>query len=317
MANQPITRFGRGNRTWLRCTRLLVPMLLFSSGLGGEPTTELLWPNGAPGAKGSSPGDQPSLTYFLPPDRKTPGAAVVICPGGGYGHLATDHEGDQIARWLNSFGVTGVVLRYRHSANGYQHPIPLQDAQRALSTVRSKAEPLHIRPDRIGVLGFSAGGHLASTLGTHFLKGQEDAPDPVDRFGCRPDFLILVYPVITMTDPFCHQGSRRNLLGDSPDPKLIEALSNEKQVTAETPPTFLIHGETDPAVPVENSLAFYTALRKAGVPAELHVFRQGRHGFGLGAKDGEVSAWPRLCEQWMRTMGFVDGLDGTLGTGRS
>jgi acetyl esterase/lipase len=272
--------------------------------LAAEPKTELLWPDGAPGAKGTGPGDQPSLAYY-PVDQQTPGPAVLICPGGGYGHLATDHEGVQIAQWLNSFGVTGVILRYRHSAAGYQHPIPMQDAQRALSTVRSKAEQLHIRADQIGVIGFSAGGHLASTLGTHFHKGQPDAPDPIDRVSCRPDFMILVYPVITMTDPFTHQGSRKNLLGDNPSAQLIDLMSNEKQVTADTPPTFLIHTETDPAVPVENSLYFYTALRKAGVPAELHLFRQGRHGFGLGANDGAVSAWPKLCEQWMRTMGYM------------
>ena len=299
-------QFNAVNRRGLARLGWLAPVLVCTCCLAGEPTSELLWPDGAPGAKAAGPGDRPSLTYYLPAEHKTPGAAVVICPGGGYGHLAVDHEGDQIARWLNSFGVTGVVLRYRHNADGYQHPIPLQDAQRGLSTVRSKAETLHIRADRIGVLGFSAGGHLASSLGTHFHKGLKDAPAPIDRVSCRPDFMVLVYPVITMTDPFTHQGSRKNLLGDDPDPKLIEAMSNEKQVTSETPPAFLIHAETDPAVPVENSLLFYTALRKAGVPAELHLFRQGRHGFGLGANDGEVSVWPKLCEEWMRTMGFVE-----------
>jgi len=281
--------------------------------LGGELRVEPLWPNGPPAAKGNAPGDQPSLTYYVPAERDAGGMAVVICPGGGYNHLATDHEGDQVARWLNSFGVTGVVLRYRHNGNGYQHPVPLQDAQRALSTVRSRAESLGIRPDRIGVLGFSAGGHLASTLGTHFHKGRPDANDPVDRVSCRPDFMVLVYPVITLTDPFCHQGSRRNLLGDKPEQSLVESLSNERQVTADTPPTFLIHAGTDTAVPAENSLFFYTALRKAGVPAEMHLFKQGRHGFGLGAKEGEVSAWPGLCEQWMRTMGWVEGSNATGG----
>jgi acetyl esterase/lipase len=289
-----------------RIVGLGVFVVMLAPAWAGDPKVEWLWPAGAPGAKGNAPGDQPSLTYYIPVESKAGGAAVVICPGGGYGHLATDHEGDQVARWLNSFGVTGVVLRYRHNGGGYQHPIPLQDAQRALSMVRSKAESLGIRPDRIGVLGFSAGGHLASTLGTHFHKGRPDANDPVDRVSCRPDFMVLVYPVITLIDPFCHQGSRKNLLGDRPEPSLVESLSNERQVTVDTPPTFLIHGETDNAVPVENSLFFYTALRKAGVPAEMHLFRQGRHGFGLGPNDGEVSAWPRLCEQWMRTMGWVE-----------
>jgi acetyl esterase/lipase len=296
-----------GQGAYVKAVGLWVVMGVVGQALAAEPKMELLWPGGAPGAKGTGPGDQPSLTYYLA-DQKSPGAAVVICPGGGYGHLATDHEGDQIARWLNSFGVTGIVLRYRHSGGGYRHPIPMQDAQRALSTVRSKAEQLHIRADQIGILGFSAGGHLASTLGTHFHKGQADAPDPIDRVSCRPDFMILVYPVITLTEPFTHQGSRKNLLGDNPSAELVDLMSNEKQVTPETPPTFLIHGGMDSAVPVENSLNFYTALRKAGVPAELHVFRQGGHGFGLGANDGEVSAWPKLCEQWMRTMGLINNL---------
>ena len=271
-----------------------------------EPQTELLWPGGAPGARGTGPADQPSVTYFFPTEQKTPGPAVVVCPGGGYGALAVGYEGEDVARWFNSFGVTGIVLRYRHSGGGYQHPVPLQDAQRALSLVRSRAAAMHVDPNRIGMLGFSAGGHLTSTLGTHFHTGRPDAADSVDRVSCRPDFLILVYPVVTMTNPFCHVGSRRNLLGDQPDPQRIDSLSNEKQVTSQTPPTFLIHGESDTAVPVENSLAFYTALRKAGVQAELHVFRQGRHGFGLGANDGEVSLWPKLCENWMRTMRWVE-----------
>ncbi|MBP8303279.1 MAG: alpha/beta hydrolase [Phycisphaerae bacterium] len=302
--------------TWCAVVAWWVFVAACAPGLGAEPSLEPLWPAGAPGARGNAPGDQPSLTYFLPEKRTAGGAAVVICPGGAYSHLATDHEGDQVARWLNSFGVTGVVLRYRHNGSGYRHPVPLQDAQRALSTVRSKAESLRIRPDRIGVLGFSAGGHLASTLGTHFYKGLPDAPDPIDRVSCRPDFMVLVYPVITLTDPFTHRGSRQNLLGDQPEPSLVDLLSNEKQVTSDTPPTFLIHGGADTGVPLENSLSFYSALRKAGVPAELHIFRQGRHGFGLGAKDGQVSVWPRLCEQWMRTMGWVASAEGQ-GVGQS
>ena len=268
---------------------------------------KLLWPDGAPGAKGAADGDKPSLIIYLPAKEKATGAAVVICPGGGYGQLAMDHEGHQIARWLNSFGIAGFIVKYRHSRSGagYRHPVPLQDAQRAVRMVRSGAKKWNIRPDRIGIMGSSAGGHLASSAGTHFQRRYGEINDEIDRASCRPDFMILMYPVISFTESFTHKGSRRNLLGDNPDAKLIENLSNEKQVTSETPPTFLVFGDDDKVVPVENGVAFYLALKKAGVPAEIHIYEKGRHGFGLGAGMGPVSSWPLRCSDWMRGRGLL------------
>ena len=267
---------------------------------------ELLWPEGAPGAKGSADGDKPKLTVYLPRKQKATGAAVVICPGGGYGHLAMDHEGHQIAEWLNSLGVAGFILEYRHrnSGAGYGHPAPLQDAQRAVRMVRSRAGRYDIDPNRIGILGFSAGGHLASTAGTHFETGNAEAKDPIDRVSCRPDFMVLIYPVISLAESFTHKGSGRNLLGDNPEPKLLDYLSNEKQVTAQTPPTFLVHTYEDRAVPAENSIYFYLALRKAKVPAEMHLYQKGRHGFGLGKTIAAASSWPVRCAEWMRGLGL-------------
>ncbi len=274
-----------------------------------EPKVELLWPNGAPGAKGTAEGDKPSLTIYLPPAEKATGAAVVICPGGGYGHLAVDHEGHQIAQWLNSFGVAGFIVQYRHSASGagYNHPAPIQDAQRAIRMVRSRAKEWGVDPGRIGIIGFSAGGHLASSAATHFNESFGEPKDPIDRVSARPDFAILVYPVISFTEPFTHTGSRKNLLGASAGKDLIEKMSSEKQVTPQTPPTFLIHTWEDKVVPAENSIAFYLALRKAKVPAEMHIFLKGPHGFGLGQKLEGASAWPGLCQKWMEESGFLKG----------
>lgn len=279
------------------------PILAQAPDSGSHPR-ESLWPQGAPGAAGTEDADKPSLTVYLPQPDKASGAAVVICPGGGYGHLAVDKEGAAIAEWLNSLGVAGFVLRYR-IAPRYHHPAPLQDAQRALRTVRSRAAEWHVDPNRIGIMGFSAGGHLASTAGTHFDKGNPSAEDPIDRVGCRPDFLILCYPVITFTELSRHRGSMRNLLGESPDPKLVENLSNERQVTRETPPTFLFHTNSDTGVPAENSVLFYLALRKAGVPAEMHIYEQGPHGVGLAAADPVLSSWPRRCADWMGVRGLL------------
>ncbi|HPD45420.1 MAG TPA: alpha/beta hydrolase [Anaerohalosphaeraceae bacterium] len=273
-----------------------------------EARVELLWPNGAPQAKGDADGDRPSITIYLPPKEKATGAAVVICPGGGYGHLAIDHEGHQIARWLNSFGVAGFILKYRHrnSGAGYGHPVPLMDAQRAISMVRARAAEFEVDPARIGILGFSAGGHLASTAATHFHTGRTDTADAIDRVSCRPDFAVLVYPVISLTEWFTHVGSRTNLLGRDGDAELIRQLSNELHVTPQTPPTFLLHTNEDTAVPAENSVYFYLALRKAKVPAELHIYEKGQHGVGLGAAAGAVGTWPRRCEEWMRGRGLLE-----------
>lgn len=268
---------------------------------------KLLWPDGAPDAKGTADGDKPSLTIYLPAKDKANGAAVVIFPGGGYGHLAMDHEGHQIAQWLNSFGVAGFIVKYRHSRSGagYGHPAPLQDAQRAIRTVRSNAKKWNLKPNRIGIIGFSAGGHLASSAGTHFKQRYSEAKDEIDRASCRPDFMILMYPVASFTESFTHKGSRRNLLGENPDAKLVRNLSNEKQVTSETPPTFLVHANDDKAVPPENSIYFYLALKKANVPAEMHIYEKGGHGFGPGVGKGAVSSWMLRCSDWMRGRGLL------------
>jgi acetyl esterase/lipase len=268
-----------------------------------RPPAEPLWPGGAPGARGQEAADVPSLRVYRPPAERANGAAVVICPGGGYGALA-EHEGHPVALWLNGLGVTAVVLKYRLGPR-YHHPVPLQDAARALRTVRARAAEWRVDPARIGILGFSAGGHLASTLSTHFDAGHPGAADPVERVSSRPDFAILLYPVITLSDEFTHAGSRRNLLGDSPGPELLQLLSNEKQVTARTPPTFLMHTAEDTAVPVQNSLLYALALQKAGVPLELHVYEKGRHGVGLGGTDPVLSTWPERCAAWLRTRGIL------------
>ena len=264
----------------------------------------LLWPDGAPGAVGATEADQPSLTIYLPPRQSANGCGIVVCPGGGYGHLAVDHEGQQIAQWCNSFGVAAFVLRYR-IAPRYHHPAPMLDVQRALRTVRANAGQWNVAADRIGVIGFSAGGHLASTAGTHFDSGDAQATDAVDRVSCRPDFLILCYPVISFTTEYTHKGSRRNLLGDNPDAELVKQFSNELQVTPETPPTFLFHTTEDKGVPPQNSVLFYLALCRHGVPAEMHIYERGRHGLGLAADVPAVSSWPQRCQDWLQVRGYL------------
>lgn len=268
----------------------------------------VLWPEGAPGAQGTADKDKPTITVHLPAPSIANGCAVVICPGGGYQHLAMSYEGHDVAEWFNTFGVAGFVLKYR-LAPDYHHPSPLLDVQRAIRLVREKAGDWHIDPHRVGVMGFSAGGHLASTAATHFDAGKADSSDPIDHQSCRPDFSILAYPVITMTEKFGHGGSKRNLLGDHPEKSLAESLSNETQVTAQTPPTFLFHTAEDSAVPVENSVEFFLALRKAGVPAEMHVYEKGRHGLGLGTKDPKIAfalgTWPGRLHDWMQLRGLL------------
>ncbi len=284
----------------------IAPYVMFLFGVLGQaaPTEEPLWPAGAPGALGTEAVDKPTLTVFLPPAGKANGAAVVVCPGGGYGALAVNHEGKDVGQWFTERGVTAFMLKYRLGPR-YRHPAPLQDAQRALRTVRARAQTLGLDPRRIGIMGFSAGGHLASTAGTHFDDGKPDAADPLERMSCRPDFLILCYPVVTFSEPYLHCGSRTNLLGKEPDPKLIEHLSNDKQVTGRTPPTFLFHTDADAGVVPENSVLFYLALRKAKVPAELHIYEQGKHGVGLAPKDPILSSWPERLEGWMRGRGLL------------
>ncbi len=300
---------------------VLIGMGFAASIMGGiaiaeEESTETmaLWPKGVPGAKGTDPDkDIPTLTVYRPKSEIATRSAVVVCPGGGYGMLAMDHEGKQVAHWLNSIGITACVLKYRLGPR-YHHPVMLQDAQRAIRTVRSNAAKWKIATDKIAILGFSAGGHLASTAGTHFDAGKPDADDPIERLSSRPDRMILAYPVIALDTPFGHRGSLRNLLGDHPDKDLVESLSNERQVTSETPPTFLVHTNADRGVPAENSILFALALRKSGVPVELHLFERGPHGLGLG--DGiaafkvpiepSFKAWPKLCETWLANQGFLE-----------
>ncbi len=287
---------------------LCIPLLataLFAQA-PNQPKPQLLWPDGAPGALGTSDADKPSITPYLVPEGRGTGTAIVICPGGGYAHLALDHEGAQVAQWLNSIGVAAFVLQYRLGPR-YHHPIELGDAQRAIRTVRSKAAAYRVLPDRVGIMGFSAGGHLASTASTHFDHGNPEAADPIDRVSSRPDFAVLAYPVITLTDPHAHRGSRDNLLGPNPDPKLVESLSNELQVTTRTPPTFLFHTSNDPVVPVENSVLYYQALHKAGVAAEMHIYAQGPHGVGLAPTDEALSSWPARLADWLRVCGLLNG----------
>lgn len=264
-----------------------------------------LWPEGAPGALGISESDIPTLTAFLPAPEKATGAAIVICPGGGYGGLAP-HEGAGYAEWLTENGVAGIVLKYRLGSKGYRHPSMLNDAARAVRLTRAKAGEWKIDAKRVGIMGSSAGGHLASTLLTHFDTGTPNSPDPVEGFSSRPDLGILCYAVITMGE-FTHGGSKKNLLGADPDPALVELLSNEKQVTKETPPTFLWHTWEDSGVKIENSTQFAAALRSQGVPFELHIFQKGGHGMGLGGgrNGGPVHPWAGVCLYWLRQQNFV------------
>ncbi len=269
-----------------------------------EPQTVRLWEGSAPGAVGSADADVPTLTVYMPPNTTGPMAAVIIAPGGGYRALSMNLEGRAPANFLNTLGVAAFVLKYRLGPT-YHHPIELGDAQRAIRMVRARAAEWHIDPARIGVMGFSAGGHLASTASTHFDSGNAAAADPIDRAGSRPDFTILGYPVISMTEPWTHQGSKTNLLGANPDPVLARSLSNDTQVTKDTPPTFLFHTNADTVVPPENAVAYYLALRKAGVPAELHIFKDGPHGVGLAMQDPALSEWPKTLANWLRASGIV------------
>jgi acetyl esterase/lipase len=263
----------------------------------------VLWENGAPNAIGKEPQDIPTLTPFLAPKETATGAAVVVCPGGGYRNLSDVKEGSDVAKWLNSLGISAFVLKYRLGMR-YQQPNQLLDAARALRTVRFRAKEWNLDTKRIGILGFSAGGHLASTLGTHFDAGRADSKDEVERVSSRPDLMILIYPVITMGE-FTHKGSKMNLLGEKPSEDLVKLYSNELQVTKETPPTFLVHTMTDATVPVENSLLFLSALRKAGVPFEFHLYEQGPHGFGLAPTNPILATWADRCADWLGLHGFA------------
>lgn len=289
-------------------------MMVAGTLLRGEPQVMDLWPEGVPGLRAdaspekSSEGlvgnvNHPTLTAYPAPTGTACGTAVIICPGGGYGRLSMDKEGTEPAAWFNSLGVAAFVLKYRLAE--YGHPTPLRDVLRAVRLVRSRAAEFGLKDDRIGVMGFSAGGHLASCAGTLYDAPEGRTGASLDAVSARPDFLILIYPVITMKDPHAHAGSRRNLLGAEPTAAQIEHLSTELQVTKNTPPAFLLTTFEDRTVPAENSIGFFEAMHRAGVPAELHVYETGPHGIGLRPGHGPTSAWPKLAEQWLRLHGWL------------
>lgn len=289
--------------------RLTALLAMFAASLTGFAEIKdpiALWPEGAPGALGTGANDVPTVTPYLPDPAKATGAAIVVCPGGGYGGLAP-HEGNDYALFLNREGITCFVLKYRLGSHGYRHPVMLQDAARAVRWVRANAATYNLDVKRVGTMGSSAGGHLTSTLMTHFDLGQAQAADPVDRQSSRPDLGILCYPVITM-EAFGHAGSRRNLLGEFPTAEQVQLLSNEKQVSPGTPPAFIWHTYEDQAVPVRNALEFASALERHGVPFDLHIYKQGRHGIGLAAKPPEFEnphPWAKDLVFWLKSQGFV------------
>ncbi|MFK7819447.1 MAG: alpha/beta hydrolase [Planctomycetaceae bacterium] len=291
---------------------LLLTLLGCSTALGQMPKEVVpLWQAEAPGAKGKEAVDVPGLWIYPVEDKSKRPTVVVICPGGGYRIHAVDHEGHQIAKFFNRQGITAVVLRYRLGPK-YRHPAPLQDAQRAVRYVRSKAKEWGVSKDRVGIMGFSAGGHLASTLATHFDSGNAGASDPIERESCRPDFAVLGYAVVSFTADFSHRGSGRNLLGPEPDEELMKNLSNETQVTKDTPPTFLFHTYEDTAVPPDNAIVFFQACKKAGVPAELHIFQDGPHGVGWANGHPTVGKWQTRLHEWMKSSGLLVMSDRTM-----
>lgn len=273
-----------------------------------------LWPEGVPGAKPDGGQERvedgrvynvqvPTLTHFAAPQQTASGSAVIVCPGGGYARLAVSKEGTELTRKLNAIGVSAFVLKYRLVE--YGHPAPLRDVLRAVRLVRSRAAELGVRPDRVGVFGSSAGGHVAACAGTLFDAPEGRTGAALDTTSARPDFVALLYPVVTMRDPFVHAGSRRNLLGASPTPGQLALMSPDEQVRRDSPPFFLVHTGEDASVPLENSLLLYSALRRAGVPAELHLYERGPHGFGTATGLGPTSEWPSRLEEWMRAHGWL------------
>ena len=266
-----------------------------------------LWPDGAPGALGTKSNDIPTITPYLTEGTNATGAALVVCPGGAYTHLAP-HEGNDYALWLNQHGITCFVLKYRLGSSGYHYPAEFQDGARAMRWVRAHADDYKIDPKRIGIIGSSAGGHLASTVMTHFDLGDTNSADPVERQSSRPDIGILCYPVITMGE-FTHQVSHDMLLGTNPPPELVKLLSNELQVTTNTPPCFIWGTYEDKTVPIENELMFAGALRKNHVPFDLHIYQKGGHGMGLGDRKPPFAhphPWTADCLYWLKQQGFID-----------
>lgn len=281
-------------------------LVFLATSLVAEQPKLPLWPNGAPGAKGQTDKDQPWVDVWLAPQDKANGAAFVVAPGGGYGGLAADHEGVQVAKFMNSLGVSAFVLHYRLGSAGYHYPIELMDVQRAIRLVRSKAGEYALDANRIGIIGFSAGGHLTSMAATLFDEKPEGMTnDAVDQLSARPDVACPTYPVISMKDEFGHMGSRKNLLGpNAADPALMEKTSTYLQVTDKTPPIFIFQTDDDTVVPAENAVNFYLACRKHKVPAELHIYKPGPHGVGLMQGDPVLGTWPQHLAAWLRNQGF-------------
>jgi len=292
---------------------LVLLMSMSAAAFAQTPSVLPLWPEGVPGARAIGPEkndathtanvSEPTLTVVRPAVDRPNGTAVIVAPGGGYVRLSSEREGTQYATWLSTLGVTTFVLKYRMQEFG--HPAPLQDVLRAVRLVRSRAAQFNIDPDRIGVMGSSAGGHLAASAGTLFDHPAGRTGNALDAVSARPDFLMLMYPVIAMDGPAVHAGSRKALLGADPSPELVRLMSLERQVTDKTPPTLLIHTQADQAVPVENSILFYQALTRARVPAEMYLFEQGEHGMGMRDGLANASNWPRRAEEWLRSRGLL------------
>ena len=299
---------------------VFINVLIINS--NAQTLTLKLWPDGIPGSKTDASYIEkitttdgritrcekvitPDLTVFLPAQEKANGAAVLICPGGGYGVLAFDHEGNAIARWLNDNGIAGIILKYRLPSDQIMIDKsigPLQDAQEAMRVIRRNASDWKIDPKKVGVIGFSAGGHLASTISTHYA---EKVYAVKDNISARPDFSLLIYPVVSMDTTITHRGTRNNLIGLNPTERNVYRFSNEKQIDPDTPPAFLVHSSDDKAVPVMNSIGYFSELQKNNIPAELHIFQKGGHGYGLSANGGTESSWPGLCIRWLRAMGLI------------
>lgn len=291
---------------------LLCPIAAFAA--APEPKVIDLWPEGVPGLKPDATPEKddngrysnihhPTLTVYSPEPGKANGTGVILASGGGYIRVAVGLNGGDITRWLNSLGVTVFVLKYR--VVEYGHPAPLQDALRAVRMVRSRAQEFGVKPDRIGMLGGSAGGHLTASAGTLFDLPEGRTGADLDKVSGRPDFMVLIFPVISMIDPATHAASRKALLGDNPSEELKERLSVERHVTADTPPAFLVHSTEDRTVPVENSILFFQAMRRANRPIEMHLYPKGPHGSGMDPRLGPTSLWPKLCEEWMRFNGWL------------